>query len=79
MILSDSQGAFALSKHPVFVGRLRHLRLNKHATRKPVGFEELTVSSLSTDCMVSDNFTRALPHPLFLQHWLGFEVCALPS
>jgi hypothetical protein len=37
------------------------------------------VSYISTDQMLADTFTKALPRPLFLQHQLGLGVCALPT
>ncbi len=79
LIYGHNQGALASAKNPVFGRRLRHPRLEEHAVREHIKHKEVQVVYVSTDQMVADPFTKALPKPLLEQHMLALGVCSLPA
>ena len=63
ILLSDNQGALALTENLVFHPRSKHITIQYHFTRKLVQAGQLTVKYISTKAMVADALTKSLPRP----------------
>ena len=60
-IYSDSQGAIKLLKHPIASIRSKHIDVIHHFARERVSRKEVMFEYCSTDAMIADSFTKALP------------------
>jgi len=78
MLYGDNQVAVALAKNPVSSGRLRRLRLKEHAVREHIKHAENQTHYISTDQMIANTSTKALPKPRFEQQVLTLCVWSFP-
>ena len=63
VVFSDSQGALALAKNPVFHPRSKHIAIQYHFTRELVLHNRIAIDYVSTKVMVADILTKPLPKP----------------
>ena len=62
----DNEGAIFVAGNDVTAGKLRHVRRRYHAVREQVStFKTVVLVPCSTEHMVADVLTKALPHPRF--------------
>jgi hypothetical protein len=61
LILSDNQGAIALNKRHQNSKKLRHVDIRHHFVRNHVEAGRMRLEHVSSDNMVADIFTKALP------------------
>lgn len=60
-IMSDSQGAMALSKNPESHARTKHIAIKYHLIREYVKKQEIALDYIPTSNMIADVLTKALP------------------
>jgi hypothetical protein len=60
-IFADNQSAIKLLRNPIITGRAKHIDVMHHFARERVLRKEVSVSYISTDAMLADVFTKALP------------------
>ena len=63
ILLSDNQGALALTENPVFHPRSKHIAIQYHFTCELVQAGQLTIKYISTKAMVANALTKSLPCP----------------
>ena len=73
-IYSDSQGAIKLLKHPIASIRSKHIDVIHHFARERVSRKEVMFEYCSTDAMIADCFTKALPPGKFRWCCAGMGV-----
>jgi len=65
LIYEDNQSATALAKNPVYHSRTKHIDIQHHFIRDKVEAREIELEYMSTENMVADVMTKALPRPRF--------------
>ena len=72
-LLSDNQGAIALSKNPVHHKHSKHIALRHHFLREKVEDKSITLDHVPSAENIADLLTKSLPGPTFeqLQQLLG--------
>ena len=65
-IYGDNQAALKLLKHPIASVRSKHIDIIYHFARERVSRNEVTFEGISTDIMVADIMTKALPESKFI-------------
>ena len=78
-IYSDSQGAIKLLKHPIASIRSKHIDVIHHFARERVSRKEVMFEYCSTDAMIADSFTKALPIGKFRWCCAGMGVLCTMS
>ena len=73
-ILTDSQGALKLLKHPIASIRSKHIDVIHHFARERVARKEVCFEYCSTEAMLADCFTKPLPVKKFRFCCLGMGV-----
>jgi ATP sulfurylase len=61
VIRCDNQGAISLTKNPMQHARTKHINLQHHFVRERIENGEVTFKYCSTEDMVADVLTKALP------------------
>ena len=64
-IYGDNQAALKLLKHPIASVRSKHIDVIYHFARERVARNEVVFEGISTDIMVADIMTKALPEHKF--------------
>ena len=64
-IYGDNQAALKLLKHPIASVRSKHIDIIYHFARERVARNEVVFEGISTDIMVADIMTKALPEHKF--------------
>lgn len=64
-IFTDNQGALALSKNPEHHARSKHIDIQWHYVREEVEKNKIDLQYISTEKMIADVLTKALPGPKF--------------
>jgi hypothetical protein len=74
-ILCDNQAAITLLKNPISSARSKHIDVIHHFARERVARGEIEISYVSTDKMVADCMTKAVPESKFLvcREGMGIE------
>ena len=67
VIFEDNQSCIALAKNPVYHARTKHIDIRHHFIREKLEDREIDVHYISTDRMLADMFTKALPRPKLAQ------------
>jgi hypothetical protein len=62
-ILEDNQGAIKLIKNPIASVRSKHIDVIYHIVRERAARKEVEFEYISTDKMIADVFTKAVPLP----------------
>jgi hypothetical protein len=75
LIYEDNQSCIALAKNPVFHARSKHIDIRHHFIRDKVESKEIELAYMSTNEMIADALTKALPHPRFSQHVGKMGLC----
>eukprot|EP00794_Sanderia_malayensis_P003564 gene3564-biopygen3051 len=65
IIFEDNQGTIALSKNPKYHSRTKHIDVKYHFVRDKCESEEIVLTYCSTNDMIADMLTKALPRTLF--------------
>ena len=73
-IYSDNQGAIKLLKHPIASIKSKHIDVIHHFARERVSRKEVVFEYCSTDVMIADCFTKALPTGKFRWCCVGMGV-----
>jgi hypothetical protein len=60
-IYEDNQGCISLAKDPTQHSRAKHIDIRYHFLREKIGKNEITLQYLSTESMLADILTKALP------------------
>jgi hypothetical protein len=68
LIYEDNQSCIALAKNPIFHARSKHIDIRHHFIHDRVESKEIELKYMSTNEMIADALTKALPHPRFVQH-----------
>jgi Reverse transcriptase (RNA-dependent DNA polymerase)./Integrase core domain. len=61
MVLNDNMGAQRLAENPIFHARTKHIDVRHHFVREAVQKKKLRLEHVSTDDMIADMLTKALP------------------
>jgi transposase InsO family protein len=72
----DNQSAIALLKNPIISPRSKHIDIVYHFAREHVSRKEIVISYISTDKMIADIFTKAVPEAkhVFCTKGMGVHV-----
>ena len=62
-VLNDNMGAKRLAENPIFHARTKHIDVRHHFVREALQKKQLKLEHVSTDDMVADMLTKALPRP----------------
>jgi transposase InsO family protein len=62
-IYGDNQGAIQLLHNPVTGQRSKHIDVQYHFAREHIQAKRITVTYISTDLMLADGLTKAVPKP----------------
>ena len=75
-IYGDNQGALKLLKHPIASVRSKHIDVIYHFSRERVARKEVEFEYISTERMVADIMTKALPESkfVFCREGMGVSV-----
>ena len=65
IVFEDNQGAIELTKNPKFHNRTKHVDIAFHFVREQVNRDVMSVVYCSTDNMLADIMTKALPRKTF--------------
>ena len=65
IIFEDNQGAVALSKNPRYHARTKHVNIKHHFIRDKFESGEIILTYCSTNDMIADMLTKALPRTMF--------------
>jgi hypothetical protein len=63
LVRTDNIGAITLATKPEFRKKTWHINMHYHYARAAVENGEITIRHVSTNDMVADIFTKALPKP----------------
>ncbi|KAJ9542301.1 hypothetical protein OSB04_028807 [Centaurea solstitialis] len=78
LICIDNNSTIALSKNPVFHGRIKHIHTRFHFIRERVENEQVEVEHVARDSQVVDSLTKALARVRFGEMRALLGVCELP-
>jgi hypothetical protein len=67
-IHEDNQSTIKLAKNPTHHARTKHIDIRHHFIREKLESNEIAISHLSTDLMIADALTKALPRVTFSKH-----------
>ena len=65
VIFEDNQGAIAMSRNPKYHGRTKHIDIKHHFVRDKCESGDIVLTYCSTNDMIADMLTKALPRTLF--------------
>ena len=64
-ILQDNQSTIALAHNPINYGRMKHINIQHHFIRECMENRTICLEYLSTERMMADALTKALPRVKF--------------
>lgn len=73
-IFADNQSAIKLLKNPVVSNRSKHIDVLYHFAREHVMLGDIKLDYVSTNNMMADIFTKALPEVKFIKHVRGMGM-----
>ena len=73
-IFSDNQAAISLLKNPIASVRSKHIAVIHHFARERVARKEVIFNYISTDKMIADSLTKALPEQKFSACRIGMGL-----
>ena len=74
LIYGDCVASNRLIDNPIITPKTKHINVIWHYTREQVESGELVFEYISTDKMIADLFTKALPFPAFVKHRASLGV-----
>ena len=67
VIYEDNQGAIAMSLNPSHYSKTKHIHIRHHFIREKVEDNNIQVKYISTENMLADMLTKALPYHKFIK------------
>ena len=64
-IFEDNQACIAIANNPVHHSRTKHIDVQHHFVRERISLGDVKLEYCSTDLMLADTLTKALPSPAF--------------
>ena len=75
LIKEDNQGAIEIARNPKFHNRTKHIDMTFHFIREKIASKDIKVEYCSTDDMIADIMTKALPKDRFEKLRSLLNVC----